>query len=295
MDTKSVLTRASILVALSVEMAMSASLVIAKPPQTVSPIFNRPGAARPIFKRLKFKVPNITGASRNTIAGAVRGCGIHHTEQMVVVLPQTTKIGLTVSEAPTVFVYVPKTEATQAELKLYKQEDPRYQNQGAKETVNEAANVVATTRVALANTPGIVSVTIPAKANAPLLEVGKKYQWVFKLLCVNPDDENVDESGNVEVYGTIQRAPTPTRLVQQLNKPATLESAERYAEEGLWTETVKTLAELRKNNPNDTNVARQWSDMLTDVEVGLGKIAQQPIINCCTADSSARLTGEQQQ
>jgi len=289
-NTKSVLTRASILVALSVEMAMSASLAIAKPPQTLSPIFNRPGAARPIFKRLKFKIPNISGASRNTIAGAARGCGIDNKEQMVVVLPQTTKIGLTVSDSPTVFVYVPGTEATQAELKLYKEEDAPYQNQGAKETSKEAGNPVAMTRVAIANTPGIVSVSIPAKANAPLLEVGKKYQWVFKLLCATDGDE----TQNIEVYGTIQRAPITSQLVQQLNKPATLESADRYAEAGLWTETVKTLAELRKNNPNDINVARQWSDMLTDGEVGLGTIAQKPIINCCTADSSARLTGEQQ-
>lgn len=292
MGTKSVVTRASILVALSVEMAMSASLAIAKPPQTVSPIFNRPGSARPIFKRLKFKVPNIRGISGNTIAGAVRGCGIAPTEQMVAVLPQTTKIGLTVSDSPTVFVYVPSTKATQAELRLYKEEDAPNPTQGAKETSKEAGNVVTTTRVAIANTPGIVSVSIPAKANAPLLEVGKKYQWVFKLLCADPDDG--DEAG-IEVKGTIQREPTPSQLVQQLNKPATLESADRYAEAGLWTETVKTLAELRKNNPNDINVARQWSDMLTDAAVGLGEIAQKPIINCCTADSSARLTGEQQQ
>jgi hypothetical protein len=291
MGTKSVVTRASILVALSVEMAMSASLAIAKPPQSVSPIFNRPGAARPSIRRLRFKIPNITGASGNREGGAARGCGIPQEEQIVVVLPQTTKIGLTVSDSPTVFVYVPKTDATQAELRLYKEEDAPYKNQGAKGTSKEAGNPVATTTVAIANTPGVVSVSIPAKANAPLLEVGKKYQWVFKLLCADDDDE----SQNLEVYGTIQRETIPSELVQQLNKPATLESADRYAQAGLWTETVKTLAELRKNNPNDINVARQWSDMLTDVEVGLGKIAQQPIINCCTADSSARLTGEQQQ
>ncbi|MBD1921285.1 DUF928 domain-containing protein [Microcoleus sp. FACHB-831] len=290
MDTKSVLTRASILVALSVEMAMSASLAIAKPPQSVSPIFNRPGVARPSIRRLKFRIPNIMGASGNREGGAARGGCLPRGESMKAVLPQTTNIGLTASDSPTVFVYIPETEATQAELRLYKEEVAPYQNQGAKETSKEEGNVVAMTTVAIGKTPGIVSVSIPANGKLPLLEVGKKYQWVLTLVC-----DSEDRAADRMVYGTIQRIPAPITLALELQKPATLESADRYAEAGLWTETVKTLAELRKNNPNDINVARQWSDMLTDAAVGLGEIAQKPIINCCTADSSARLTGEQQQ
>jgi hypothetical protein len=48
-----------------------------------------------------------------------------------------------------------------------------------------------------------------------------------------------------------------------------------YAQAGLWYETVDSLLQLRRQYPNDKDLAEAWKTLLTTV--GLGDISSEPI------------------
>ncbi len=51
-----------------------------------------------------------------------------------------------------------------------------------------------------------------------------------------------------------------------------LEQAALYAEAGIWYETIATLAQLKQEQPNNSNLLSVWEEILTSV--GLGELAQ---------------------
>jgi len=48
-----------------------------------------------------------------------------------------------------------------------------------------------------------------------------------------------------------------------------------YAKAGIWYDALSNLAELRRRNPNDPTVIRDWQELLKSV--GMEKIAQEPL------------------
>lgn len=64
--------------------------------------------------------------------------------------------------------------------------------------------------------------------------------------------------------------------MNQLEKASPRDAWRVYGQAGIWQETLTTLAQLRRANPNDSAVAAEWEDLLK--EVGLGAIAKEPLI-----------------
>lgn len=168
------------------------------------------------------------------------------------VMPATQQ-GLTVAERPTFFVYVPKTAAKQALFVLKdKNEDYYYE-----------------TTLPMPKQAGILRVNLPDEASG--LEVGKTYHWSFLMICgeqVMPDSPGVQ--------GVIRRVK-PNGTLNQLDGEPLLEQALRYGENGIWFDTLTTLAQLRKSNPEDSSFQVAWADLLKSV--GLDAIATQPLVN----------------
>lgn len=149
-------------------------------------------------------------------------------------------VGLTISGHPTFFFYVPQTRAQVASFTLVDANDkPIYK-----------------TEVQLPNTPDVISLTMPAVANSSELQVGEDYRWTFAIIC----DRN-NRSEDVFVNGLIQRISRPD-LTQQLETATLKELLAIYAKEGIWHEMLTTLYQLRRANPNDTQLAEFWANIL---------------------------------
>lgn len=120
--------------------------------------------------------------------------------------------------------------------------------------------------------PGIVGVTIPAAAgDKKSLEVGKRYQWSFSVVC-NPKDRSTD----FYVTAYVERiAPQPS-LKNDLANPDPMARLSVYAKNGIWYETVATLAEMRRKTPDDAQLTAEWTQLLKSQK--LDSIANQPLV-----------------
>ncbi|HEY9650261.1 MAG TPA: DUF928 domain-containing protein [Coleofasciculaceae cyanobacterium] len=205
-----------------------------------------------------FRPPNDLDTPGDTQGAATRG-GCKDEAQPILLVPGSG--GRTIAEHPTVFWYMPSTSASSLEFVL--------------QDANN--NVVYSTQYELAKSTqdnasgaGLMSLTIPASASVAPLKVGQKYRWELALIC-----NALDRSEDIVVKGEIERvAPAPT-LERRLQQATSQERIALYAENQLWYETVKALAELRRDRPDDVNLADAWNTLFTSV--GLGAIVQEPL------------------
>ncbi len=193
------------------------------------------------------------GASRDgsvsvaACSGARSGMG----QSVTPVLP-TTNIGFTLSEHPTVFVYVPLSSARKAFFSVQ----------------DEDNNHVYQTDINLPSQPGVMQLKLPP--SAPPLKANKNYKWSLVMICtadLEPDSPVVS--------GWIRRVGYKTNI--RNNKTITLDSVSKLAETGIWYDTLATLAQLRSSQPNNQLLAASWQDLLSSV--GLNAIANEPLVN----------------
>ncbi len=186
--------------------------------------------------------------------GVRGGCGSNRQLNLTALVPQN-KIGRTVSDYPTFFFYLPKTEAQLAEFTLL---DPR-----GKEIYKQTLTI--------SNLSGVIGVSIPANKNVSPLEVGKNYRWNFTVIC-----DSQDRSADLLEIGTVRRVELSADIRSQLEKADPRQKTFIYAENGIWQDALSNLAAARRANPNDPVFTTDWESLLDSVT--LGKIAKEPII-----------------
>jgi hypothetical protein len=133
-------------------------------------------------------------------------------------------------------------------------------------------NDIYQTNLAISDQQGIVSVEIPK--DTPPLKVGQTYRWSFGVIC---NAETNQEPKVVFVTGEIKRTEPDATLTAKLHAAKPLEQAKIYAENGIWFESLATLAKLRQTQPTDSNLTQEWKQLLESV--GLETIANQPFVN----------------
>ncbi|MGB3402532.1 MAG: DUF928 domain-containing protein [Microcoleaceae cyanobacterium] len=180
------------------------------------------------------------------------------------VLVPRENIGATATDYPTFWLYV-KTAVEKPisiELELRDGQD----------------NTIYRTQFELNQGPGIVSVPVPQ--DSPALKAGEKYYWYFS-------------SFEYELYrfGELQRIALSPKVERQLANLTPKERIAVLANKGLWYETMTELAELRRINPEDDELAAAWAELLADPDVALEKIVSQPVLNCCTSTAQSRSQG----
>lgn len=153
-------------------------------------------------------------------------------------------LGLTVSENPQFFVYVPQTSAANAEFVLKDEEEKDISR--ANFSINGKA--------------GIVGLSLPG--NSVKLEVGKNYHWYFSIIC-NPRNRRKD----ITVDAWSRRVEMPANLADKLKSSSERDQADLYAQNGIWHEAVSILAEERRKAPNDSELAVEWKKLLESAKV----------------------------
>lgn len=197
------------------------------------------------------------GKPSDSVGGASRGdeCSgeITATAGCVIPLIPATKNGLTAAEHPTFFVYVPETSAKEIFFSLVDEDNHKHYQ----------------TKIPVTVKSGILSFKLPD--NAPALEVDKNYRWAFILIGeqgLRPDSPGVQ--------GEIRRVQLNVSLKSKLDQVKAVERAALYGKNGLWYDTLTALAEARRSQPNDSNLAASWENLMKSV--GLDAIATKPLL-----------------
>jgi hypothetical protein len=201
------------------------------------------------------------GAPRQASGGASR-VGTYHLNPatvgaagpaaLIALLPQSF-YGTTVSERPTILVYLP---ATQAEKAVFSLKD-------------EAGNTLHQMTISVAGKTGVMSIPLPA--DAPALAVGKNYQWFLALKVdgtLSPSTPYVD--------GWIQRIQPTAELATVMQQEDALKQATAFGKNGVWYDCVATLAALHTTQPNNATILKQWEELLSSVS--LKEIVTAPLL-----------------
>ncbi|AKG20334.1 DUF928 domain-containing protein [Calothrix sp. 336/3] len=171
---------------------------------------------------------------------------------LIGLMPQSY-YGTTISERPTIMVYIPASNATEAVFSLK----------------DEAGNMHHQMIVPVAGKSGVVAVKLPA--DAPALAVGKNYQWFLALKLdgkLSPSTPYVD--------GWIQRIQPSAELATALQQKDVMKQAEIFGKNGVWYDCVATLAALHTSQPQNPAIIKQWEDLLTSVS--LKEVAKAPLV-----------------
>lgn len=205
----------------------------------------------------KISPPAALGIPRRRVSAGTRGGGTcTSSNQPIIALAPLEDPQITTFSYPTLFFYLPQTNAQALELVI------QDENQ---EVINKATF----------KTPaksGIVSV-IPANST-PELKVGKTYRWFFSAVC-----DQKERSRDLVVQGSIVRLAPDEKLQRDLASSDMRERANIYALSGSFTDALTNVAQLRRQRPNDAELKTDWQDLLRSVN--LGGIANAPLIECC--------------
>lgn len=209
------------------------------------------------------------GSPRTTTGGASRGACLSanaessQTQKPTIALIPNTDTELTTQAHPTIFLYVPDATIQSAELSLW----------------DENQKGLYQTKISLSGQSGIVGIQLPDAA--PSLAVGKRYKWSLALIC-----DRAQRSRDVVVEGWMERTQLSSTLEEQIKTVEPLQRARLYAQNRVWYETLATLAELRRNRPDDASISTEWENLLQSV--GLQDVAQAPVINCCQFENKTQ-------
>lgn len=206
-------------------------------------------------------------------------CPCYNSINTLTALLPPTSLALTTTDHPTFFLYVPHATAKIINKKDNPGCNKTAENSNVRESfevefelVNEQEEKLYQTAFTIVGTPGIISFTLPQ--SAPPLELNKYYKWYFEVIC-----DSEDRSGDSVVSGWTRRVEVNPSLAKDLTKAAAIDRPAIYAQSGLWHETIASLAELRKSNPNNLLLVTAWVELLKSV--GLEKISQEPFVDCC--------------
>ena len=103
--------------------------------------------------------------------------------------------------------------------------------------------------------PGIVSVTTD---RAPL-KVNKEYRWSISVASDRPDDYRPE--------GLIKRVEPNQELAKNLKAASPLDRVALYAENGYWEDSLRSVADLRRQRPQDEGINIEWGNLLATVNL----------------------------
>ena len=232
-------------------LAMAVLAVAVTLPSLLSPMQAVPAPIL-LSQNVNFKPPDVT-APDNRQGGTHRGCQLRQGLSITPLIPESN-IGLTLTESPTFFVYVSQP-AAQVEFVL----------------LNEDESEVVYETTIKNDKAGIVGVSISEKGKTKNIEVGKRYVWSFALAC-----DPLERSGDYIVKGWMQRIEPQATLKSDLANPDPMAKVIAYAENGIWYETIATLAQMRSLAPDDSRLRAEWTKLLESQ--GLESIATQPLV-----------------
>ncbi|MFM6198557.1 MAG: DUF928 domain-containing protein, partial [Dolichospermum sp.] len=93
------------------------------------------------------------------------------------------------------------------------------------------------------------------------LKQDQKYTWMLSANCSNSGNKpDLSLTGAIQVVND----DNLSAAIQQTSDP--IEQVMLYAASGIWENAITTLADLRRQKPNDLTVQNYWEQLLTSVK-----------------------------
>lgn len=206
-----------------------------------------------LSQNIKFKPPDVT-APDGRVAGTHRSGCVN--DVCIIPLIPRSNIGLTVAELPTFLAYISAAATQEIEFGLQTYDDKN----------NEIYQI--TFKV---DKPGIVEIEIPKKGDRQTsLQLNQPYQWWLSVPC------NEDYCEDRVVTGFVQRIEPQPTLKEALANPDRMALAIAYAKNGIWYDTISTLAQMRRQAPDDPMLKAEWTQLLQSQK--LEAVADKPLV-----------------
>lgn len=203
--------------------------------------------------RLLYVPPNDLGTPIVSTPGATRSAGCTTEKDCLIGLVPNLVTGiapvpLTISERPTIYLLIPQVDGN-VSFTLF-EEDSK---------LPKGRKIYKTTFY-LKSKAGIIAFKIPDHVQG--LKIGKNYSWEFVREFASED------LSNLQVIGSIRRVLPNQNLVNQLKEVSRpVDRAVLFAQEGIWYETVQTLAEALQDNPKQAEIASEWNELLKSAKL----------------------------
>lgn len=205
--------------------------------------------------RIRFNAPNLR-APGNREAGASRGDICMAEDPTLTALVPQSNVSLTTQAYPDFFVYLPPNTATSLEFVLQH---------------SDTGEDIYRTQFSPLTEAGVIAMSLPDNGIQKPIEVGQRYTWFFTVMC---DPENLDR--NFWVSGEVERVEPSDRLMDQLAQAAAGDLPEIYAEHGLWSNVLTSLASQRRQEPQSQSLLADWIALLESVD--LVGVADKPLL-----------------
>ncbi|MEC4986019.1 MAG: DUF928 domain-containing protein [Oscillatoria sp. PMC 1068.18] len=210
--------------------------------------------------------PPERGKPEGREGGATRGPCIKNNQKLQVLGPNQGAI--TASGFPSFFWYMPETNSDDVVEVEFLLEDELgnevYKTQyqiGAADGVSENPN-------------GIMRLDLPSLAEASPLTMAKRYRWEVSLSCGEGFHKQTLQWDRSYIY----RDPQKQNIAELIEQENSLEQRiVRYAEAGLWPETLASLHEALLQEPNDPDLKQSWTKLLNSV--GLKDISEHEFVS----------------
>ncbi|MBL1208246.1 DUF928 domain-containing protein [Geminocystis sp. GBBB08] len=157
--------------------------------------------------------------------------------------------GLTNSNNPTFFVYLPYQSKENYNYEFI--------------LLNEEEEEIYKVKLPIKPTPGIINIPLP---NNVSIEKGQTYSWTFSFIFAeantpcNPSQIPITET--VEGAVSLDKITPNDTVLKQLETANIEEKITIYTEQGWWYDALASLAKLRQEYPDDSNVLSAWTEFL---------------------------------
>lgn len=214
-------------------------------------------------------IPPDRGAPESTTTGGTRGgqCLLSQAKIIPLLIPGNS-FGVTLSEYPTFFAYIPPSqEAQEGEFFLAEW----FSRENQQDIYNEHFQLPD-------NAGGIIGLKIPAEKSPPL-QLGKKYIWGVRIFC---DPEKIEQDGDPLSKGFIELIQPNLSLLERLKNARPLTLPTIYAAQGIWYDALASLMELRSLNPQNSQLINDWQELLNSAKSeGRETFMEAPLLECC--------------
>ena len=212
----------------------------------IAPDRRKPGGSRPGSDSVDAPMRRKPGGSRDLLSN--NSCRFD-SQTLTALVPESLK-GATASASPTLFFAVPPiSPETSVEFVLRDAND----------------QLVYERTVPGLGKAGILPMTLPSNT----LSASQDYHWYLSVVC-----NNRDRAYDLVVEGFVQRLALDPNQKHNLDL---VNQIKFYQTQNLWQDQLAFLVELKRDRPNDPEVANLWKQTLKSVNLD-ESIASNPLL-----------------